>query len=68
MKHQITIDDVTYQIPYGTLGYIPKGKKEKRKLLMRYITNACKQRWYSELPKEMANLERKIIEELIEHL
>lgn len=67
-KRQKTIKNQTYEVTKdGLVGFIPRSKEEKKRLLKNYFYSLCKKRWM-EITTTKATLEQTIVNELIDSL
>ena len=64
------VDGQKYEVGYydgGKVGFQPKGKNNKKKLLWSYVLRVATDRWRN-IPKSRATLEKTLIKELIENI
>ena len=67
-KRQKTVRNQTYEVTKdGLVGFIPRSKDERKKLLKRLVSKAFQTRW-QKVPQNVYTLEQTIINELIDNI
>lgn len=64
---QVGNQDYEVDFKDGYVGFIPRSKEDKKKLLKQMIDAKLRERWRL-IPAQLAKLERHLIEELIDTL